>query len=117
MEQEPVLFATSIAENIRYGRPVVSNDDIITAAKEANAYNFIMDLPQAGDHTTQTYMPEHRLHTIEVITKEHIGLHIIYIYIYNIYIYMLYCQKYWFTPLLKKGLTTLLISMSTNLNV
>ncbi len=94
MEQEPVLFATTIAENIRYGRPVVSNDDIITAAKEANAYNFIMDLPQAGDHTTQTYMSEHRLHTIEVITKEHIGLHIIYIYI----IYMLYCQKYWVTP-------------------
>ncbi|XP_056323764.1 bile salt export pump [Danio aesculapii] len=46
VEQEPVLFATTIAENIRYGRPGVSNDDIITAAKEANAYNFIMDLPQ-----------------------------------------------------------------------
>ncbi|KTF84116.1 hypothetical protein cypCar_00018254 [Cyprinus carpio] len=65
VEQEPVLFATSIAENIRYGRPGVSNDDIITAAKEANAYNFIMDLPQAGDHITQNYTPEHRLHTIE----------------------------------------------------
>uniref|UniRef100_A0A8C1QDQ6 Bile salt export pump n=1 Tax=Cyprinus carpio TaxID=7962 RepID=A0A8C1QDQ6_CYPCA len=49
VEQEPVLFATSIAENIRYGRPGVSNDDIITAAKEANAYNFIMDLPQKFD--------------------------------------------------------------------
>ncbi|GAA6216147.1 bile salt export pump-like isoform X2 [Lates japonicus] len=46
VEQEPVLFATTIAENIRYGRPDVSMDDIITAAKEANAYNFIMDLPQ-----------------------------------------------------------------------
>ncbi|XP_076580220.1 bile salt export pump isoform X1 [Chaetodon auriga] len=49
VEQEPVLFATSIAENIRYGRPSVSMDDIITAAKEANAYNFIMDLPQKFD--------------------------------------------------------------------
>uniref|UniRef100_A0A673MNA3 Bile salt export pump n=1 Tax=Sinocyclocheilus rhinocerous TaxID=307959 RepID=A0A673MNA3_9TELE len=49
VEQEPVLFATSIAENIRYGRPGVSNDDIVTAAKEANAYNFIMDLPQKFD--------------------------------------------------------------------
>ncbi|TRY82938.1 hypothetical protein DNTS_008431 [Danionella cerebrum] len=49
VEQEPVLFATSIAENIRYGRPGVSTDDIITAAKEANAYNFIMDLPQRFD--------------------------------------------------------------------
>lgn len=46
VEQEPVLFATTIAENIRYGRPGVSSDDIIKAAKEANAYNFIMDLPQ-----------------------------------------------------------------------
>nr|XP_057907406.1 bile salt export pump-like [Doryrhamphus excisus] len=49
VEQEPVLFATTIAENIRYGRPGVSMDDIITAAKEANAYNFIMDLPQRFD--------------------------------------------------------------------
>ncbi|XP_071380463.1 bile salt export pump-like isoform X2 [Centroberyx affinis] len=46
VEQEPVLFATTIAENIRYGRPGVSTDDIVRAAKEANAYNFIMDLPQ-----------------------------------------------------------------------
>ncbi|XP_059183904.1 bile salt export pump isoform X2 [Centropristis striata] len=49
VEQEPVLFATTIAENIRYGRPGVSMDDIISAAKEANAYNFIMDLPQKFD--------------------------------------------------------------------
>uniref|UniRef100_UPI003AADBE9F bile salt export pump isoform X2 n=1 Tax=Centroberyx gerrardi TaxID=166262 RepID=UPI003AADBE9F len=46
VEQEPVLFATTIGENIRYGRPGVSTDDIVRAAKEANAYNFIMDLPQ-----------------------------------------------------------------------
>ncbi|XP_048341989.1 bile salt export pump isoform X2 [Sphaerodactylus townsendi] len=45
VEQEPVLFATTIAENIRYGRDDATMDDIITAAKEANAYNFIMDLP------------------------------------------------------------------------
>lgn len=46
VEQEPVLFATTIAENIRFGRPGVTMDDITKAAKEANAYNFIMDLPQ-----------------------------------------------------------------------
>lgn len=46
VEQEPVLFATTIAENIRYGRPGVTMDDIVNATKEANAYNFIMDLPQ-----------------------------------------------------------------------
>lgn len=46
VEQEPVLFATTIAENIRFGRPGVTMDEIMKAAKEANAYNFIMDLPQ-----------------------------------------------------------------------
>lgn len=46
VEQEPVLFATTIAENIRYGRDGVTIEEIIQASKEANAYNFIMDLPQ-----------------------------------------------------------------------
>ncbi|KAM5153162.1 bile salt export pump-like [Mantella aurantiaca] len=49
VEQEPVLFATTIAENIKYGREGLTMDDIIKAAKEANAYNFIMDLPQKFD--------------------------------------------------------------------
>lgn len=56
VEQEPVLFATTIAENIRYGRPGVSMDDIVTAAKEANAYNFIMDLPQVKPQEIQIKM-------------------------------------------------------------
>uniref|UniRef100_UPI003AAEE747 bile salt export pump n=1 Tax=Centroberyx gerrardi TaxID=166262 RepID=UPI003AAEE747 len=49
VEQEPVLFATTIAENIRFGRPGVTMEDIVQATKEANAYNFIMDLPQKFD--------------------------------------------------------------------
>ncbi|XP_043931521.1 bile salt export pump [Protopterus annectens] len=49
VEQEPVLFATTIAENIRYGRENVTMEDITEATKEANAYNFIMDLPQKFD--------------------------------------------------------------------
>ncbi|XP_054826934.1 bile salt export pump isoform X2 [Eublepharis macularius] len=49
VEQEPVLFATTIAENIRYGRDDATMEDIIRAAKEANAYNFIMDLPLQFD--------------------------------------------------------------------
>ncbi|OCT61132.1 bile salt export pump [Xenopus laevis] len=49
VEQEPVLFATTIAENIRYGKENATMEEIITAAKEANAYNFIMDLPQKFD--------------------------------------------------------------------
>ncbi|XP_061827656.1 bile salt export pump [Nerophis lumbriciformis] len=49
VEQEPVLFATTIAENIRFGKPGVTTEEIIQATKEANAYNFIMDLPQKFD--------------------------------------------------------------------
>ncbi|XP_041858135.1 bile salt export pump [Melanotaenia boesemani] len=49
VEQEPVLFATTIGENIRYGRSGVTMEDIIQATKEANAYNFIMELPQKFD--------------------------------------------------------------------
>ncbi|XP_063789645.1 bile salt export pump-like [Pseudophryne corroboree] len=49
VEQEPVLFATTIAENIRFGKESATMEEIITAAKEANAYNFIMDLPQQFD--------------------------------------------------------------------
>ncbi|XP_030642513.1 bile salt export pump [Chanos chanos] len=49
VEQEPTLFATTIAENISFGRPGVTVEEIIQAAKEANAYNFIMDLPQKFD--------------------------------------------------------------------
>ncbi|KAK6491454.1 ATP-dependent translocase ABCB1-like isoform X1 [Huso huso] len=46
VSQEPVLFATSILENIRYGREDVSQAEIEAATKEANAYDFIMKLPQ-----------------------------------------------------------------------
>ncbi|XP_023261349.1 bile salt export pump-like [Seriola lalandi dorsalis] len=49
VEQEPVLFSTTIAENIRFGRPGVTMEDITQATKEANAYNFIMELPQKFD--------------------------------------------------------------------
>ncbi|NWJ02935.1 MDR1 protein, partial [Crypturellus undulatus] len=45
VSQEPVLFATTIAENIRYGREDVSDAEIEQAAKEANAFDFISRLP------------------------------------------------------------------------
>jgi len=43
--QEPVLFSTSVGENIAYGRPEATADEIIKAAKAANAHDFIADLP------------------------------------------------------------------------
>ena len=47
--QEPVLFSTSIAENIAYARPGASHDEIIAAAKAANAHEFIARLPRGYD--------------------------------------------------------------------
>jgi ATP-binding cassette, subfamily B, bacterial len=44
--QEPVLFSTSIHENIAYARPGASDEDILAAAKAANAHEFITGLPQ-----------------------------------------------------------------------
>jgi ABC transporter fused permease/ATP-binding protein len=45
--QEPILFATSIAENIRYGRPEASDEAVRDAARAANAEAFIDDFPEA----------------------------------------------------------------------
>uniref|UniRef100_UPI0037E91357 ATP-dependent translocase ABCB1 n=1 Tax=Semicossyphus pulcher TaxID=241346 RepID=UPI0037E91357 len=58
VSQEPILFATTIAENIRYGRLDVTQKEIEQATKEANAYDFIMTLPDkfetlVGDRGTQ----------------------------------------------------------------
>lgn len=46
--QEPILFSSSIRENIAYGAQNpenVTNEEIIKAAKEANAHDFIMNFP------------------------------------------------------------------------
>uniref|UniRef100_A0A669E678 ATP-binding cassette sub-family B member 5 n=1 Tax=Oreochromis niloticus TaxID=8128 RepID=A0A669E678_ORENI len=59
VSQEPILFGTTITENIRYGRTDVTQEEIEQAAKEANAYDFIMKLPDqkfetlVGDRGTQ----------------------------------------------------------------
>src|SRR3989449_2671557 len=47
--QEPVLFSTSIAENIAYARPGAGESEIIAAARAANAHDFISRLPQGYD--------------------------------------------------------------------
>ena len=43
--QDTVLFSTSVAENIAYGRPDASQNEIAEAAEAANAHGFILDLP------------------------------------------------------------------------
>ncbi len=43
--QDDYLFSDSIAYNIRYGRPDASDEEVIEAAKAANAHDFIVDMP------------------------------------------------------------------------
>lgn len=47
--QEPILFNTTVAENIRYGDLDASTEKVIRAAKQANAHDFIMKLPNVRD--------------------------------------------------------------------
>ena len=44
--QDVILFGGTIKENIAYGKPNATNDEIMLAAKQANAYNFIEDFPE-----------------------------------------------------------------------
>ncbi|CAF3337475.1 unnamed protein product [Rotaria sp. Silwood2] len=46
VSQEPILFATSIYENIRFGKENATNTEIEEAARQANAHDFIMQLPK-----------------------------------------------------------------------
>ncbi|WP_284140962.1 ABC transporter ATP-binding protein [Virgibacillus sp. LDC-1] len=47
--QESFLFSTSIRENIAYGSPDVTEEEIIDAAKRAQAHDFIMEMPKGYD--------------------------------------------------------------------
>ena len=45
VQQDVYLFAGSVAENIRYGKPEASRAEVVEAARKANAHDFIMALP------------------------------------------------------------------------
>jgi ATP-binding cassette subfamily B multidrug efflux pump len=47
--QESVLFTGTVRDNIRYGRPDATDEEVIAAAKAAQAHDFIMDLPDGYD--------------------------------------------------------------------
>lgn len=49
VQQDVYLFSGTVADNLRYGHPDASEDDIIAAAKAANAHDFITSLPQGYD--------------------------------------------------------------------
>lgn len=46
VQQDVYLFAGNVMENIRYGRPDATEEEVIEAAKNANAHEFIMSLPE-----------------------------------------------------------------------
>ena len=54
VQQDVYLFSGTVRENISYGKPDASLDEIISAAKDAGAYEFIMSLPDGFD----TYVGE-----------------------------------------------------------
>jgi ATP-binding cassette subfamily B protein len=49
VQQDVYLFAGKVADNIRYGKPEARDEEIVAAAKRANAHDFIMALPQGYD--------------------------------------------------------------------
>lgn len=52
VSQETYLFMGTIADNIRYARPEATMEEVIEAAKNANAHDFIMKLPEGYDTVT-----------------------------------------------------------------
>lgn len=59
VNQEPVLFGTTIMENIRFGRENVTENEIVQATKAANAHNFIMNLPKVSHFNIKFQMMSH----------------------------------------------------------
>ena len=43
--QDPMIFATSVMENIKFGRPSATGEEVVSAAKAASAHSFICNLP------------------------------------------------------------------------
>ena len=52
--QDPVIFATTVRENIRFGRPDANDEDVMSAAKAAAVHDFVQSLPDGYD----TYVGE-----------------------------------------------------------
>ena len=92
VNQEPVLFATTVAENISYGREGVTQQEIEEAAKMANAHNFITQFPQVyicAYIYIYIYMYIYMYIYICIYIYMYIYIYVIYIYVYiYVYIYM-----------------------------
>lgn len=58
IEQQPILFGTTILENIRYGRPLAKEDEVYAAAMLSQSHGFVSALPDGyqtnvGERGTQ----------------------------------------------------------------
>ncbi len=51
IEQQPILFSTTIYKNIRYGRPNATEEEVLEASKFSQSHSFVSDLP--GGYQTQ----------------------------------------------------------------
>jgi len=49
VQQDVYLFSGTVAENLRYGRPEASDEELVAAARAANAHDFILGLPDGYD--------------------------------------------------------------------
>ncbi|ULX16621.1 SAV1866 family putative multidrug efflux ABC transporter [Staphylococcus aureus] len=49
VQQDNILFSDTVKENILLGRPTATDEEVVEAAKMANAHDFIMNLPQGYD--------------------------------------------------------------------
>lgn len=49
VSQEPILFHASVFENVAYGKPLATRDEVIEACIAANAHRFILELPEQYD--------------------------------------------------------------------
>lgn len=59
VSQEPALFATTIKENILFGKEDADMNEVTEAAKASNAHNFISQLPQGYDTQVCIHKPSH----------------------------------------------------------
>ena len=49
VSQDPFIFSGTIADNIRFGKPDATNDEVVAAGKLANVFEFVHDLPHGYD--------------------------------------------------------------------
>lgn len=71
VSQEPVLFEGSISENIKLGNVDATEEEIIEAAKVANAHHFVQELPEVFLESQSTIYRHKSFFIFDTGTLEH----------------------------------------------